>query len=76
MAASNLTSDAAIRFKLGRRATESFDNRFKLSGPGVLQPCLNRFSIKSVARRPSLNWMAASDVNSDAAIQCSFAGSS
>ncbi|PLW44595.1 hypothetical protein PCASD_05154 [Puccinia coronata f. sp. avenae] len=36
---------------------------------------LNRFLIHSVARRPSLNRMAASDVNSDATIQASIAGS-
>ncbi|PLW10034.1 hypothetical protein PCANC_22772 [Puccinia coronata f. sp. avenae] len=37
-------------------------------------PSLNRFLIHSVARRPSLNRMAASDVNSDATIRASIAG--
>jgi hypothetical protein len=35
---------------------------------------LNWSAIHSVARRPSLNWMATSNINSDAAIQASFAG--
>ncbi|PLW43872.1 hypothetical protein PCANC_05964 [Puccinia coronata f. sp. avenae] len=74
MAASELTSDAAIRFKLGRRATDLIENRFKhgRKTPGPLS--LNWLSDGSVARRPSLNRMAASDVKSDAAIRCSFAG--
>ncbi|PLW50379.1 hypothetical protein PCANC_07208 [Puccinia coronata f. sp. avenae] len=75
MAASESTSDAAIRIKLGRCATDLIENQFKLGGkmPGPLS--LNRLSINSVARRPSLNRTAASDVNSDAAIRSSFAGS-
>ncbi|PLW20134.1 hypothetical protein PCANC_16650 [Puccinia coronata f. sp. avenae] len=75
MAASELTSDAAIQFKLGRRATDLIENRFKhgCKTPGPLS--LNRLSNDSVARRPSLNRMAASDVKLDAAIRCSFAGS-
>jgi hypothetical protein len=32
MVASDFTLDAAIRFKLGRRATEWIKNRFKLGG--------------------------------------------
>ncbi|PLW35505.1 hypothetical protein PCANC_13571 [Puccinia coronata f. sp. avenae] len=49
--------------------------RFKLYGPGVWLPGLNRFSIHSVAWHPSLNRTAASDVNSDATIRASIAGS-
>ncbi|PLW42633.1 hypothetical protein PCANC_11758 [Puccinia coronata f. sp. avenae] len=66
MAASELTLDVAIRFKLGRRATD---------GPGVWPPSFNRLTIYSVARRPSLNRMAVSAINLDAAIRASFAGS-
>ncbi|PLW48376.1 hypothetical protein PCANC_00609 [Puccinia coronata f. sp. avenae] len=36
---------------------------------------LNRSLIHSVARAPSLNRMAASNINSDAAIQANFSGS-
>ncbi|PLW41448.1 hypothetical protein PCANC_02674 [Puccinia coronata f. sp. avenae] len=75
MAASELILDAAIQFKLGRRATKWIADRFKLSGPGVWPPSLNRLTIYSVARRPSLNRMAVSAINLDAAIRASFAGS-
>ncbi|PLW53451.1 hypothetical protein PCANC_05967 [Puccinia coronata f. sp. avenae] len=75
MAASELTSDAAIQFKLGRRATDLIENQFKhgRKTPGPLS--LNRLSNGLVAWRPSLNRMAASNVKLDAAIRCSFAGS-
>jgi hypothetical protein len=63
MAASKLTLDAAVQFKLGRRATKLINNRFKLSGQGILPPSLNWFSIELVAQRPSLNWMAVSAVD-------------
>jgi hypothetical protein len=75
MAASKLILDAAIRFKLGCHATEWIADRFKLSGLGVWPPSLNWLTIYSVARRPSLNRMAVSAINLDAAIQASFAGS-
>ncbi|PLW14882.1 hypothetical protein PCANC_10782 [Puccinia coronata f. sp. avenae] len=61
MAASELILDAAIQFKL--------------SGPGVWPPSLNRLTIYLAARRPSLNRMAVSAINLDAAIRASFAGS-
>jgi hypothetical protein len=75
MAASKLTLDATIQIKLGSCATDLIENQFKLGGkmPGPL--CLNRLLINLVARRLSLNWTAASNVNLDAAIQSSFAGS-
>ncbi|PLW20203.1 hypothetical protein PCANC_05674 [Puccinia coronata f. sp. avenae] len=43
--------------------------------PEVWPPSLNRLTIYSVARRPSLNRMAVSAINSDTAIRASFAGS-
>ncbi|PLW11445.1 hypothetical protein PCANC_25666 [Puccinia coronata f. sp. avenae] len=75
MAASELTLDAAIQFELGRRATDLIENQLKhgRKTPGPLS--LNWLSNELVAWRPSLNRTAASNVNLDAAIQCSFAGS-
>jgi hypothetical protein len=75
MAASELKADTAIRSELGRRATEWIADRFKLSGPGVWPPSLNRSTIYSVAQHPSLDQMAVSAFDSDAAIRASFAGS-
>ncbi|PLW05720.1 hypothetical protein PCASD_11455 [Puccinia coronata f. sp. avenae] len=73
--ASEFISDAAIRFKLRQGATELIVDRVKLCGLGVLPPDLDRSSIHSVAQRPILNRMAASNVNSGATIQASIAGS-
>jgi hypothetical protein len=75
MAASDLTLDAAIQFKLRCCATNLIENQFKIGGktPGPLS--LNWLSNDSVAQRLSLNQTAASNVNCDAAIQCSVAGS-
>jgi hypothetical protein len=73
--ASEFILDVAIRFKLRQGATELIVDRVKLCGLGVLPPDLDWSSIHSVARRPILNWMAASDVNSGATIQASIAGS-
>ncbi|PLW22854.1 hypothetical protein PCANC_28685, partial [Puccinia coronata f. sp. avenae] len=73
--ASEFISDVAIRFKLRQGATKLIVDRVKLCGLGVLPPDLDRSSIHSVARRPILNRMAASDVNSGATIQASIAGS-
>jgi hypothetical protein len=69
------TLDVAIPFKLGCRATDLVENQFKLCGkmPGLLS--LNWLLNDLVTRRPSLNQTASSNVNSDAAIQSSFAGS-
>ncbi|PLW04971.1 hypothetical protein PCASD_26656, partial [Puccinia coronata f. sp. avenae] len=73
--ASKFILDAAIRFKLRQGATELIVDRVKLCGLGVLPPDLDWSLIHSVARRPILNWMAASDVNSGVTIQASIAGS-
>ncbi|PLW48286.1 hypothetical protein PCANC_12869 [Puccinia coronata f. sp. avenae] len=50
-------------------------SRAKHNGPGVWPPSLNRSTIYSVAQHPSLDRMAVSAFNSDAAIRASFAGS-
>ncbi|KNE94448.1 hypothetical protein PSTT_13664 [Puccinia striiformis] len=68
MAASGSLLGAATRFKLGGSATEQITNRFKLNGPGV--------DDSLGAQHPSLYWMAAPNIDSDATIRPSFAGSS
>jgi hypothetical protein len=65
----------AIQFKLGLRATEWIVVQFKLGGPGIWPPILNQSTIHSGDQRPILNWMAASNVNLDATIWASIAGS-
>ncbi|PLW48343.1 hypothetical protein PCASD_02919 [Puccinia coronata f. sp. avenae] len=62
MAASKFLSDAAIRFKLERR-------------PGCLATEFESVSNSLGGAHPSLNRMAASDKNLDAAIRARFSGS-
>jgi hypothetical protein len=75
MVSSEFTSDAAIRFKIGRRATKRIENQFKLGGQTPGPQSLNQSTIHSVARHPSLNRMATSDITLDATIRASFSGS-
>ncbi|KAH9454426.1 hypothetical protein Pst134EA_013527 [Puccinia striiformis f. sp. tritici] len=68
MAASDLISGTAIRYKLGRRAPSESQTPGRPLG-------LSPLAIHSAAQPPSLNRVAAPDIKSDAAIRASFAGS-
>ncbi|KNE98064.1 hypothetical protein PSTT_03854 [Puccinia striiformis] len=72
MAESELTR---IRPSDSNSGSQRIANRFKFGGRTPGPSSLNRLAIHSVAEPPSLNRVAASDVNSDSAIRLRFAGS-
>jgi hypothetical protein len=66
--------DAAIRFKLGR-APPSELLTDQTQWPNALAAEFKSVSDSLGGARPSLNWMAASDINLEAAILARFSGS-
>ncbi|KNE92937.1 hypothetical protein PSTG_13651 [Puccinia striiformis f. sp. tritici PST-78] len=67
MAASELVMGAATQFKLRGSAAKQISNQLKPNGPGVF----NSLGVQG----PSLYWMAAPNIDWEATIQSSFAGS-